>query len=387
MSVTYGLVCISEVLKDFDKSIAFRAMTRKRFNDLSAKESREFATNELSERVLHNIKTTLQIVNHCSFNKIDHYRISSKLFPLITDPTLKIDVNDLKDINEIKKTLVEVGQAAKDLDVSLSIHPDQFNVLSSEKPEVVDKTVTELNFHAWVLDTMNMPQDYTCPMNVHPSTSTKDPTDENLKKIVDRFWSGFQRTNDGVKKRLVVENEDKGCWNCMNLFKYFHIYMRETYGHAFPLTYDNLHNKCNPSEINGQEVTEEQNVQAFYHTWGVTPVFHWSIGKSDKPSEKRSHADYLDSTIPEFHNTDGVQLTIKWECEVKAKDKAIFKILNKEPMVRAAWKTEKITPQKQKSKKIEEVKKVDNKEAIKSDLIETAEKPTTPKKPYNQIYG
>ena len=127
MSVTYGLVCISEVLKDFDKSIAFRAMTRKRFNDLSAKESREFATNELSERVLHNIKTTLQIVNHCSFNKIDHYRISSKLFPLITDPTLKIDVNDLKDINEIKKTLVEVGQAAKDLDVSLSIHPDQFN--------------------------------------------------------------------------------------------------------------------------------------------------------------------------------------------------------------------------------------------------------------------
>ena len=98
MSVTYGLVCISEVLKDFDKSIAFKAMTRKRFNDLSAKEGREFAMNELSERVLHNVKTTLQIVKHCSSNKINHYRVSSMLFPLATDPTLKLNVDDLKDI-------------------------------------------------------------------------------------------------------------------------------------------------------------------------------------------------------------------------------------------------------------------------------------------------
>ena len=60
----------------------------------------------------------------------------------------------------------------------------------------------------------------------------------------------------------------------------------------------------NRSQINGQEVTEEQNIQAFYHTWGVSPVFHWSAGKSDKPSEKRSHADYLDSEIPEFDEID-----------------------------------------------------------------------------------
>ena len=387
MSVTYGLVCISEVLKDFDKSIAFRAMTRKRFNDLSAKESREFAMSELSERVLHNIKTTIQIIKHCSFNNINHYRISSKLFPLVTDPTLKINVDDLKDIKQIKKTLSDVGQAAKDLDISLSIHPDQFNVLASEKPEVVNKTITELNFHAWVLDTMNMPQDYTCPMNVHPSTSTKNPTDENFKKIVDRFWAGFQRTNDGVKKRLVVENEDKGCWNCMNLFKYFHIYMRETYSHAFPLTYDNLHNKCNPSEINGQEVTEEQNVQAFYHTWGVTPVFHWSIGKSNKPNERRSHADYLDSAISEFHNTDGIPLTIKWECEVKAKDKAIFKILNKEPMLRAAWKAKKVTPKTKDIKitRTEEVAENETANELDSEVIKIEQREK--KKPYNQIYG
>lgn len=388
MSVTYGLVCISEVLKDFDKSIAFKAMTRKRFNDLSAKEGREFAMNELSERVLHNAKTTLQIVKHCSSNKINHYRVSSKLFPLVTDPTLKINVDDLKDIESIKSALADVGQTAKDLDVSLSIHPDQFNVLASEKPEVVNKTVTELNFHAWVLDTMKMPQDYTCPMNIHPSTSTKEPTDENLKKIVDRFWAGFQKTNDGVKKRLVVENEDKGCWNCMNLFKYFHIYTRETYNHPFPLTYDNLHNKCNPSEINGQKIDDVQNVQAFYHTWNTTPVFHWSIGKSDAPSEKRSHADYLDGDIPEFNNVDGIPFAIKWECEVKAKDKAIFKILGHEPSIDATWKVTPVAKKKVLNKvetKIEPEPQPVVETKVQEKIEPVKKNKTNPS--FNQIYG
>ena len=387
MSITYGLVCISEVLKDFDKSFALRTMTRKRFNDLSKQKSREEALSDLSDRILHNVKLTTQTIKHCSFNKISHYRLSSKLFPLVTDPSLDISLDKLTHIKEIKAELADAGQTAKDLDISISIHPDQFNVLASEKPEVAEKTIKELNFHAWVLDQMNMPQSYGCPINIHPSVSTKDPTDINLKKIVDRFWQAFQKTNDGVKKRLVIENEDKGCWNCMNLFKYFHIYTRETYSHSFPLTYDNLHNKCNPSQINGQEVTEEQNIQAFYHTWGVSPVFHWSIGKSDKPSEKRSHADYLDSEIPEFNNTDGIPLTIKWECEVKAKDKAILKILNKEPMVRAAWKTKKIVaPKKEVNKPNDKPLKTQVSEE-KQKLPEAPREKKAPQGQYNQIYG
>ena len=388
MSITYGLVCISEVLKDFDKTFAFKTMTRKRFNDLSKQKSREESLSYLSERILHNVKLTTQIIKHCSFNKISHYRLSSKLFPLVTDASLDISLDELTHIKEIKTELINAGQTARDLDISISIHPDQFNVLASEKPEVANKTIRELNFHAWVLDEMGMPQSYDCPINIHPSVSTKDPTDANLKKIVDRFWQAFQKTNDGVKKRLVVENEDKGCWNCMNLFKYFHIYTRETYNHAFPLTYDNLHNKCNPSQINGQEVTEKQNIQAFYHTWGVSPVFHWSIGKSDKPNEKRSHADYLDSPIPEFDNTDGIPLTIKWECEVKAKDKAILKILNKEPMVRAAWKTKKVVESKKEVNKTKDKpEKIDVSDEEKPKPPKPQAEQKTPKTQYNQIYG
>ena len=375
MSVIYGLVCVSEALKDFDKTIAFKTITRKRFNDLVKQKNRETALGELSGKILHNIKITAQTIKHCSFNKISHYRLSSKLFSLVTDKTLEIQPDELPNIEEIKGELASVGQAAKDLDISISIHPDQFNVLASERPEVANKTIRELNFHAWLLDEMGMPQSYDCPINIHPSISTKDPTDTNLKKIVDRFWQAFQKTNDGVKKRLVIENEDKGCWNCMNLFKYFHIYTRENYNHPFPLTYNDFHNKCNPSKINNQQITDEQNVQAFYHTWGVAPVFHWSDAKSD----------FLDEQIPEFNNTDGIPLGIKWECEAKTRDKAIFKILNKEPMVRAAWKTKKIvTPKKEDIK----IQAQPQKQAPKEPQL--TEKPREQKSssmPYNQIYG
>ena len=373
MSVIYGLVCASEVLKDFDKAIAFKTITRKRFNDLIKQKNRETALGELSGKILHNIKITAQTIKHCSFNKITHYRLSSKLFPLVTDQALEIQLDKLPDIKEIKEELANTGQIIKDLDISVSIHPDQFNILASEKPEVSEKTIRELNFLAWILDEMGMPQSYHCPINIHPSVSTKDPTDINLKKIVDRFWRNFQKTNDGVKKRLVVENEDKGCWNCMNLFKYFHIYTRETYGHPFPLTYNDFHNKCNPSKINNQQITDEQNIQAFYHTWGVTPVFHWSSAKSD----------FLDEQIPEFNNTDGISLSIKWECEAKSRDKAILKILNKEPMARAAWPSKKIVAPKKESNKVEETQVSEEKPK----LPEVPKEEKTPQRQYNQIYG
>ena len=333
MSLTHGLVCISEVLKGANKELSFKTMTRKRFNDLSDSNSRASAISELGAKIFHNLKLTNEIVRYCHQNGINHYRLSSKLFPLVTDPTLEIDLHELPDFDELKGELADIGEFVAENSMSVSVHPDQFNVLASEKKDVIDKTVLELNFQAWLLDKMEMPQDYSCPINIHPSVSSKDPSDDNLKQIVDRFWAGFQKTNEGVKKRLVVENEDKGCWNCMNLFKYFHMYARESFGHPFPLTYDNLHNSCNPSSVNGTVVTDSQNVQAFYHTWDAVPVFHWGESKSNKPNEKRSHADYLSSSIPEFKNTDGVPLGITWEYEVKARDKAILKILGQEAIV------------------------------------------------------
>ena len=235
-------------------------MTRKRFNDLTKAHSRDYAINELQSRILHNVRITQRILEHCAANDIYHYRLSSKLFPLVTDATLNLSIDNFTNYNDIVSELKQIGIIAKNHAITISIHPDQFNVLASKRSDVVDKTIAELNFHARIMDYMGLPQDYSAPMNIHPSTSTNDPTEDNLREIVDRFYAAFKKCDEGVQKRLVVENEDKGCWNCGNLFMYFYNYCRSNHGHFFPLTYDNLHDYCNPTIFQGQTVTQAQNV-------------------------------------------------------------------------------------------------------------------------------
>jgi UV DNA damage endonuclease len=296
-----GLVCISEILKEQNKRFAFQTMTRKCFSQMT----RSQAIPKLSSRILHNCKLTERIVRHCADHKISHYRISSCLMPLITDPTLNISYEELPDFDAIAQSLLRIGQLSKMLNVSLSSHPDQFNVLASYNELTVEKSISELNHQAYVLDLMGMPQDYSCPMCLHLNKSP-DFKQENLDSYVDRFKSNLQKCSSSVRNRLVLENEDSGFWNAENLYKSF--------GSFIPLVFDNLHDSCNPSF--------SCLLSVFKETWGsYTPVMHWSEGTAEKP---RSHAQFA-SFIPEVITKN---LDCVWEFELKGKDKAILKILN-----------------------------------------------------------
>ena len=148
-----GLTCISEILKEKDKKkYSFRTMTRKRFSDLCVKHSRNEAIRDLSERILHNVRATRYIIRHCIDNSILHYRLSSALFPLITDEKTEVTFDDLPDKKLIEEELEFAGKIAKDFGISIGSHPDQFNVLASPNRDAVSRTINELNFQASVLD-------------------------------------------------------------------------------------------------------------------------------------------------------------------------------------------------------------------------------------------
>ena len=321
-----GLTCISEQLKDQDKkAYSFRTMTRKRFNDLCNKEGRDEAFKELSDRILHNVVVTAHIISHCSDSNIGHYRVSSALFPLVTDETLEIDLQELPDIEEIDQTLRQVGIIAKTLGVSMGSHPDQFNVLASTNPEAVKRTIRELNMQASVLDKMGLPQDHTAPMNIHINYTPQ--ADETLEVVATRFFRNLSMCNSGVYNRLTIENEDKGFFNVDNCIK-FSEYLFAVHGVNIPVCYDNLHDYCNPSEDRSIAFQAERCA----HTWinqgsnlsddshFIAPVFHWSEGTPQKP---RAHADYFALGNFPPHIAIETDKPAKWECEVKGKDKAI----------------------------------------------------------------
>ena len=337
---TLGLTCISEELKLKDKKkYSFQTMTRKRFNDLCDKENRDEAVKQLSERIEHNIRVTQYILRHCSVRSITHYRLSSALFPLITDATLELNLECLPNYATIKSELRFIGLIAMSLRISMSIHPDQFNVLASLNQDAVDKTIRELNFQSQIMDMIGLSQDHTAPMNIHINgtppeiKSNNDPDSINnmrIKEMADRFYNNLMRCDEGVFNRLTIENEDKGFWNVDNCIK-FSEYLFHKYDYNLPVCYDNLHDFCNPSEKIGTAFQAERcaytwvnqdagETNEFEGNHFLAPIFHWSEGRPDKP---RAHADYFALGNFPPHIAIDPERPAKWECEVKANDCAI----------------------------------------------------------------
>jgi UV DNA damage repair endonuclease len=354
-SYTYGLICIPEKLKEHDKTLAFQTMTRKRFNELNEQhdngESVAVAQDVLEKRILHNLQLTKTILENCAANDIYHYRLSSKLFPLVTDTTLNLSIKKFTNYRILLFELKQIGKIAKKHGVSISIQLDHYNILASKRPDIVSKAVGELNFHAHMMDLMGLPQDYSAPMSIRPNTSTNEQTEKNMREIVNRFYEGFNQCDEGVQKRLVIKNEDKGCWNCAHLFMYFYNYCGTQHAHFFPLAYDNSHDRCNPANFQGKTVTQQQNVDAFTGTWNKNvPIFHWDSVE----------------TIPDF----GTEIT--WEIESQRKDFAIAASNSKK---KAAPKPQAApSPKKQESPEV--LKKLEAND--KQDAVYTA---------YNHVYG
>ena len=291
-----GLTCISEELKEKDKQkYSFRTMTRKRFKDLCIKVGRDEAIKELSDRIIHNICVTQSIIEHCHLNNIKHYRISSALFPLLTDGSLGISFSELPNEKQINNELRFVGLLLFSFKISASIHPDQFNVLASLNEDAVQRTINELNFQSMILDRMGLPQDHSCPMNIHLNCPLHDsaediPIDADdeyinnflISKVADKFYHNLMQCDDGVINRLTLENEDKGHWNVDNIIKLSEIIFHN-YNLNIPICYDNLHDSCNPSEV--ESVCWQAERCAY--TWVnqgksdndfISPIFHWSEG-------------------------------------------------------------------------------------------------------------
>ena len=323
MTTILGLTCISEELKEKDKKkYSFKTMTRKRFNDLCEKDGRNETIKELSSRILHNVRATRYIIRHCINNDILHYRLSSALFPLITDKNTDVSYEDLPDKISIKEELKFAGKIAKKFNLTIGSHPDQFNVLASPDRDKVARTINELNFQASVLDMLGLPQDHTAPMNIHVNYTPQ--ADETLEVVATRFFRNLSMCDKGVRNRLTIENEDKGFFNVDNCIK-FSEHLFETFNANIPVCYDNLHDFCNPSEDQSVVFQAERCAYTWVNQGSgdnnfLAPVFHWSEGNPEKP---RSHADYFAlGNIPPIIAIEPNK-EAKWECEVKAKDKAI----------------------------------------------------------------
>jgi len=256
----------------------------------------------VSELVIENLKDTLKLLEYNIKNNIYIYRMSSDSFPWMSE----YEFSDLPKFPAIHTYLKLIGKKVKDHGIRVSYHPGPFNVLASENPSVVEKTIRELNKHAELMDLMELDQTTFYPINIHINTT--QPTRE---LAAERFCKEFENLSESCKKRLVVENDDgQNQYSVKMLYDWVYQVI------GIPITFDQHHYNYGP-----QDQTMEEALRLAHSTWKTRVLTHMSSPKTleDTSGKNTAHADYIYEEIKTFG------LDFDTEIEAKAKDLAVFK--------------------------------------------------------------
>lgn len=299
MENNYGYCCINMTLKEESNTYIGRSMIKRTFEAKGI----EYA----SELALANVRDMIEIIKWNEKKGIKLYRMSSDMFPWMSE----YEFADLPDYKKISTLLRGVGNLAKKYGQRLTFHPGPFDVLASLNPNVVKKTIRDLNQHGEIMDMIGLPRTPYAAINIHVNT-----TQGGKAESMQRFVENFELLDDSVKTRLVVENDDK---ETQYTTEDLHEGVYSKIG--VPITFDYHHHWCHPGSL-----TQEEALKLASTTWGDTKqLVHFSscktIHEDETQNNKRAHADF----IYEFIDSYGLSLDI--EIEAKAKELAVQKYI------------------------------------------------------------
>ena len=262
--------------------------------------------SHVSNLALNNIRDLIEIVRWNEQNGFKVYRMSSEMFPWMSE----YELEDLPDFEEICVLLKKVGDLAQGYGQRLSYHPGPFNVLGSPNPALVNKTVKELNQHAEIMDLMGLPQSYEYPINIHCNGVYGCK-----KKTMARWVRNHGLLSESAQKRLVVENDDKASmYSVKDLYEGIYSQIK------VPVTFDYHHHRFNTGDLTEQEAFMLAKSTWDYHK--VKPLFHYSSCRKtfeDPKCKPQAHADYIYEKINSYGHIVDI------EVEAKGKELAVQK--------------------------------------------------------------
>lgn len=262
---------------------------------------RDAALAKLSGLCLTNAEALLTSLQFCVENGIGCFRINSQVLPVKTHGECGYDVSDLPDGDEIVQRFKGCGQFARDHDIRTSFHPDQFVVLNSPRPDVVERSIAELEYQSEVAEWVGADV-----VNIHGGGGYGDKPD-----ALARFARNLSRLSERARSRLTVENDDT-IYTPSDLLPMCR-------AEGIPLVYDVHHHRCNTDDLSVEAATQEA-----IGTWNREPMFHISSPiegwKGPKP---RRHHDFID--VRDFPDC-WRDLKLSIEVEAKAKEVAVLKL-------------------------------------------------------------
>lgn len=264
---------------------------------------KNYSKNRLIKVIEGNLDCLEKILEFNKSSGIFFFRITSDLVPFASHPIMDTDWQAY--FNDRFRIL---GNFIKENEMRITMHPGQYTVLNSHNSLVYEKSVNEIEYHVEVLDLMGL--NASAKILVHIGGVYGDK-----KKSMDRFINKYNSLTKKIKRRLVIENDDKSYTfrDCMHIHETTNI----------PVVFDVFHHAC----LNhGESLQDCFNI--IPKTWKKidgTPIVHYS---SNHPTKgKGSHAETID--LDDFRNF--IEMTKNYEfdlmLEIKEKEIAALKAI------------------------------------------------------------
>ncbi|MDD9301949.1 MAG: UV DNA damage repair endonuclease UvsE [Desulfobacter sp.] len=291
--IRFGLCCVFK-----EHPIKFRRTTASYLARFSEEEQKK----RLARLCAENAQSLARALDFCQKNNIGSFRINSQILPLKTHPDMGYDIGDLPGSQELIRAFKACGEFSLTHDIRTTFHPDQFIVLSSPRPDVVQRSVSDLEYQAQVAEWVNADV-----INIHAGGVYGDKP-----SAISRLMKTIDTLSDPIRKRLTLENDDKSYSP--------HDLLPVCRDLKIPLVYDVHHHRCLPDGLAVETAT-----QRALDTWNREPLFHLSSPKNgwDGPSPGKHH-DFIDPNDLPRH---WIPMDITVEIEAKAKEIAVKQLM------------------------------------------------------------
>lgn len=292
----FGLCCLF-----VKEPVSFRTATASALQALPR--ARQLA--KLSDICSHNARNLLLALEAAHRLGIGAFRIMSPLFPRMTHPAVGYTLGELPEGDAIGGFLERARDYARQRDIRLSFHPDQFVVLSSPHAAVLENSIRELAYQGMLAAALGADV-----INIHGGGVYGDKA-----AALQRLELVIPALPAEVRNRLTLENDDVS-YTVRDLLP---LCQRL----SIPMVYDVHHHRCNPDGLSVEEATD-----LAARTWqgsGREPYAHVSSPKSGwQGGSPRPHADYIDpADFPSCWR--GREMTV--DVEAKAKELAVVRLM------------------------------------------------------------
>ena len=257
----------------------------------------------MRELIRENLDALGRVVDFLERRRILLYRITSNLVPFASHP-----VNRLRWWDEYSDDFTALGRRFRSLGIRVSTHPGQFTVLNSPSPEIVKAAVAELEYHARLLDAFGTDPSAKIILHVGGLYAGSEAV------AMDRFCDAASKLAERVRRRLVVENDDR-------LFDAAEVLLVARRLRV-PVVFDWLHHQANPCVAPLAEV-----LPAIFETWRAEdgrPKVHLSSQAAGAP--RGAHADFIDPADALACFASLPPQSFDCMLEAKEKDRALLKL-------------------------------------------------------------